>query len=478
MMIPNLRNFALSAVLLIATMSCTETIQNVDPDLSEGIVDFKNPRFDKRLIGIGQFFGPMTCTATYIEVPFQSLDSPAYIITNGHCSNGVFEDNSIYLDSPISAEVVFKIIDGIPENQQVSFSAKKIAYATMKGIDLAIIELDHTNRELQKAGIMPLKLASEASGKGAFVHAFGYPLSFEIVSMRGSKGMLGARAMVAEFFWLWKDFYPVSMKDIATGSSGSPVFEDLSKGVWGMINSTTIGATGTCELGAPCEFGMGISPETKSETTYLFDIRNIRTSFNSKGLFDINLNTNVLEKPAGFDVKLVTGQRNFGRQDQEEKKLSFSSSSFPTTSYRIDPFENYDWNSSGGFLPMTSEFTTVNFPDKEGFYVLTLQSNGNKNRLTFKMDFTPPDESLIKLDQSRSSDGFFVNPIFVYPELVGFLWKIEPLATCDCADPAGYYNYFRIPELVSLAELPVKICVIGSDLAGNQSKVKEFVLNK
>lgn len=348
----------------------------------------------------------------------------------------------------------------------------------MKGTDLAIIELDHTNRELQKAGILPLKIASKSPEKGALVHAFGYPIFLEQSGLRGSRGELGGSSMVAEFLWLWKDFYSVFMKDISSGSSGSPVFEDLSTGVWGMINTTTIGGTGTCELGAPCEFAPAIAPNIKPETTYLFDIRNIITSFNSKGIFDINLNTNVLEKPSGFTVSLELGNRNFGKKDLEEKKLTFTSSSFQTTSYRLDAFENYDWNNSAGFLPMTNEFTSVNFPEKEGFYVLTLQSNGNKNRLTFKMDFTGPDVSLIKLEQSKVEDGIFINPVFVYPELVGYNWKFGPLATCDCSDTTDYQPFTRNAEFVGNNELPIKVCVIGNDLAGNESKVKEFILNK
>jgi V8-like Glu-specific endopeptidase len=477
-MIKHFKNRVLILVLLVVFVSCSENLQNIDPDLPEGLVNSTDPKFDKRLMAIGQFVGPMFCTATYVEVPSQTLDSPAYIITNGHCANDFFEDNPIYIDKSISAQVIFKNIEGIPENQHVIFNTKKIAYATMKGTDLAIIELDHTNRELKKAGILPLKIASKSAEKGTLVHAYGYPLYLGQLGLRGSKGELGGSSMVAEFLWIWKDFYSVFMKDIASGSSGSPVFENLSTGVWGMINTTTIGATGTCELGAPCEFAQTIAPSIKPETTYLFDIRNIRTSFNSKGIFDINSNTSVLEKPAGFTVSLESGKRNFGMKDLEEKKLIFTSSSFQTTSYRLDAFENYDWNNSAGFLPMTNEFESVNFPEKESFYVLTLQSDGNKNRLTFKMDFTAPDFSLIQLNQSKVTDGLFISPVFIYPELVGFRWKIGPLATCDCSDTSDFQLFTRNAEFVGNNELPVKVCVIGSDLAGNQSKVKEFILNK
>jgi V8-like Glu-specific endopeptidase len=477
-MINLFKNRVLILVLVFVSVSCSENLENIDPDLPEGQVDSTDPKFDKRLFAIGQFRGPSTCTATYIEVPSQSLDSPAYILTNGHCVIDFYEDNSIYIDKPISAQVIFKNIFGVPEDQQKTFSIKKVAYSTMKGTDIAIVELDHTNRELQAAGIMPLKLATQIPSKGTVVNAFGYPLFFETVNMRGSKGQLGATSLIAEFFWLWKDFYAVNMKDIASGSSGSPVFEDLSKGIWGMINTTTIGAKGTCELGAPCEFGINQLPITKPETTYVLDVRAIRSSFNSKGIFDINLNSNQLEKPSGFVVGLNSGIRNFGKKDILEDQLRFTSSSHLNTSYRLDAFENYNWDNSSGFTPMTAETTAINFPEKEGFYVLTFLADGKRNRLTFKMDFTAPDFNTIQLNQVKGSDSYWINPVFVYPELVGFKWKIGPLATCDCSDTSDFETFNRNPRFVSNVELPVKVCVIGSDLAGNQTKVKEFILNK
>jgi V8-like Glu-specific endopeptidase len=469
--------FAFLPAIFIALTSCSDKIESEAPNLPEGLVNGEDSKIDKRLYAIGQFFGPFTCTATYIEVPFQTLDSPAYIITNGHCAVEIFEDNPIYIDRPISAEVVFKNVYGIPENQHVKFSTKKIAYATMKGTDLAIIELNLTNRELQKAGIQPLKLATELPVKGAQVQALGYPLSLTPINLRVSKGELGSVTTIAEFIWLWNDFYSIFLKNIASGSSGSPVFEDLSKGVWGMVNTTTIDAVGTCDLGAPCELAQNVSPSTKFETTYILDVLDIRSSFNARGVFDINLNSNLLEKPSGFEVSLKDGVRNFGKSDLEIRKLTFNSSVMGTT-YRIDPFETYDWKNSSGFLPMTSETTEVNYPDKEGFYVLTLQANSKKNRLTFKMDFTEPDAALIRLNQNKLVGGdYLVHPIFIYPELVSYNWKIGPLATCDCADQKDYQIYNRNPINISAKELPVKICVIGYDLAGNPSKLREFVIN-
>jgi hypothetical protein len=210
--------FAFFLAIIISLNSCSDKIESEAPNLPEGLVNGEDSKIDKRLYAIGQFFGPFNCTATYIEVPFQTLDSPAYIITNGHCAVETFEDNPIYIDRPISAEVVFKNIYGIPENQHVKFSTKKIAYGTMKGTDLAIIELNHTNRELQNAGIQPLKLATELPVKGAQVQALGYPLSLTPINLRVSKGELGSVTKIAEYIWLWNDFYSIFLKNIITNS--------------------------------------------------------------------------------------------------------------------------------------------------------------------------------------------------------------------------------------------------------------------
>jgi hypothetical protein len=164
--------FFFSFLFVCYLISCSKPFENLSPEFPDGLVDVGNQKFDKRLYAIGQFNGAMTCTATYIEVPNQTLDSPAYIITNGHCTNATFEDNSIYLDEAIDASVTFKLISGIPEGQKISFTTKKIAYSTMKGTDLAIVELNQSNRALQNVGIFPMKIAQAIPSAGSKIQTY------------------------------------------------------------------------------------------------------------------------------------------------------------------------------------------------------------------------------------------------------------------------------------------------------------------
>jgi hypothetical protein len=90
------------------------------------------------------------------------------------------------------------------------------------------------------------------------------------------------------------------------------------------------------------------------------------------------------------------------------------------------------------------------------------------------VDGTPPDQP-ITLSQAGADDGLRVEPIFAPPELASFDVKLG--AGIDCADPAGYDLYRRIPLLVPAADLPATLCVVGEDEAGNKGAPQSFELS-
>jgi hypothetical protein len=436
---------------------------------------------NKKLYAIGQFKGSSTCTATYIEIPNQSIDSPAYIITNGHCAMDFFEDNAINVDVPLNATILFKQLENLSENESVQFTTKRIAYSTMKGTDLAIIELNHTNRALQNAGIYPLPIANSIPDIGTKIQAYGYPLAFSSVFLRSTSGEMGEQSTVAEFIWLWNKFYAANFPNISPGSSGSPVFTDLSKGIWGLVNTTTIGGLGTCELGAPCEFSTNRPPIQKNNTTYILDILKIKDCFNTKGSFDMNAKHFPYEKPSDFTVSLQDNVRNFNATTAKTNKLIFNVNNHSNTSYKIELFENYHPENTNGFNSVQATNVETNFPTQEGFYIISIIKDNKIDQakyLTFKMDYTPPAIDLIKLNQIQSTEGYEISPIFAYPELTQFNWKFGSKDTCNCNENKDYTIYNRIPRSFTKAALPVRVCVKGLDLAGNETDPKEFLILK
>ncbi len=467
--------FSLLNILIASCNKDVEFIPNKD-----GLVVSNLKNFDKQLYSIGQFDGPMTCTATFIQTPNLNLDAPAYVITNGHCVNYNFEDNPIYTSQPIEATITFKKLADIQENNYLRFSCKRIVYSTMKGTDLAIVELNHTNRELINAGLSPIPIADAIPAQGDKIFTYGYPLAFNPSTLRVSTGIQGQKHNVAEFIWLWFDLYSNNMKNISSGSSGSPVFSSLQRGIWGLINTTTSDGVGNCELGAPCEFTQNKIPSTLPNINYVLDVTSLKQCFNKKGLFDLHLESCSLEKPTSFNVSLSNNIRNFDLAHIQKNSLQLVVDNFPNTKYRIDKFEDFDKSASNSFIPITSDSVSVEFPKTEGFYVISVVQNNNieqAKHLTFKLDFTSPDASLIKLSQTRSSDGgYSIEPIFLYPELVRYQWKV--CKNCDCQNEQDYTDFSRISMNIAAEDLPQKVCVQGFDLAGNKSQAKEFVLVK
>ena len=55
-----------------------------------------------------------------------------------------------------------------------------------------------------------------------------------------------------------------------------------------------------------------------------------------------------------------------------------------------------------------------------------------------------------------------------------FLVKAGPAGTVDCAAEEGYAVYLRIPVMLTAAELPATLCVIGEDEAGNRGAPQSF----
>jgi hypothetical protein len=432
----------------------------------------------KEISGVGLFEGSMSCTASFVEIPDMNLDSPAIVITNGHCTSDFYLDNTIYTNSSINATIVFNKLEGVPDDKLIQVKAKKILYSTMKGTDLAIIQLEVSNKSLIEKGVVPIKISNNIPLIGTKLITYGYPRFLNPLYLRKSEDYLGAPSIISEFIWLWKNLYSAKFQNIYSGSSGSPVFASNENAIFGIINTTTIGAVGECELGAPCELRKNQKPIVLSNTSYIVDVTNLYKCF-YKGEFDINYGNFPYEKPSSFGIKLKNDVRNFSN-NQLMQDIELIIDEPLNTSYKVESFKEFDPLNSNNFSSNNSNIVYLKNPIDEGYYVISVMKNNQFNQvkyLTFKNDFTAPSENAISIESiPTDSGGYSVRPVFKYPELTQFDWKYGLASNCNCNDPTGYNTYNRIPIQVSKSELPYKICIIGYDLANNKTAVKEFIL--
>lgn len=449
------------------------------PSIADGTVKQQDPNFINALYAIGQFEGDLTCTGVYIKTS-ENANAPAYILTNGHCVNNQWDDNKIIVNQDYTnAKITFKVMEDVPASQQVSFSTKKIAYGTMKGRDIAIVELNATNADLKAAGIEPINIADAAPAEGTEIRTYGFPLKFDKKVLRQTSCVQQQKKDIAEFIWLWFDAYTNQCTNIYSGSSGSPVIADFNQGVWGLVNTTTTGATTACELGSPCEWtNTGIT--LKNSTNYVMDITDLKACFGKDGFFNTALAYTVLEKPDTNDANML--KRNYSLNDVANHKLEIKTTHTGNAKYLLSSIQDFNKDQTEGYTSFTGQNLTIDFPKKEGLYVVALNYNNNfdqRDFLTFVIDGSAPDKDLIKIIVNQTDNELLFEPEFKYPELVGFEYKFDVASKCDCNDTSGYETYMRIPIFVNKKDypFPLKICIIGEDLAGNKSLPKEFLIN-
>lgn len=129
--------------------------------------------------GVGRFRGGGSCTACFLKPVAGGLadSAPAYVITGGHCISMQGPSNEVILDRPASnVSVTFGyFID--TQDQQARFNAKRIAYSSMKGTDIAIVELDATYGQVAGKGYRPLEFSRAPPAPGEGILITGIPSS-------------------------------------------------------------------------------------------------------------------------------------------------------------------------------------------------------------------------------------------------------------------------------------------------------------
>jgi hypothetical protein len=89
------------------------------------------------------------------------------LLTAGHCIS--LEPYGVIRNQPLTARVTFNYFVDTSLDRRVTPRTRATGWSTMKGTDLALVELDATLGDLAAQGIRPLLLATSAPDPGRAV---------------------------------------------------------------------------------------------------------------------------------------------------------------------------------------------------------------------------------------------------------------------------------------------------------------------
>lgn len=410
--------------------------------------------------------------------------APAYLLTNGHCV-GLFDSAAVLAGQPAQGRARFNLfIDDF--SRELSVNVTEVSWASMRGTDIAVLKADQTLGELRAQGVRAYQLAGLPKA-GTNISIIGVPVHNvpqQEWALRQVECKAGERSRLFEFVWIWDQAQAGDCAGILPGNSGSPVFNSQGQ-VSGIINTTTIGADigGNCYLGKPCELTAN-GVVSRSNTSYWLAVDGVRGCFDNTGEFNLTAPGCRLEQPEPFSVQ------NAARVSQAPASWQAELDGPRTISIKSGPLHSTDCRHAQGYQgsyfageqwqqPITS------VAGQDSHWLLCAAGYGPDGQIdtstagfaTLTIDNTPPARPM-ELYVIRFDDGLSYQPKFSPPELSSYRWKSGVPSETDCADSAGYRIFFRIPRFADSSELPLKVCLIGSDEAGNESQPKTILLEQ
>jgi hypothetical protein len=242
------------------------------------------------------------CTAFLLNTDGKE-NAPAYAITNGHCSELRTEPGAKDIIVNRASNVVFKLNYFLNEENRVrSVRVRQVVYATMKGTDIAILELGATYGQLVKEGFTPLKIDRLPPQIGEPIEVIGIPMtgvnpSLSFLHRAGCE--VGQTVNLREDVYQWERAIRTRCS-IVGGMSGSPVVSLKSNRVVAIANTGVDDealAQPECSINRPCEISTDGSITTFPKENYAQRVSDIPSCFDKEGIFNLNLPSCRLEKP-------------------------------------------------------------------------------------------------------------------------------------------------------------------------------------
>jgi len=425
--------------------------------------------------GIGQFALSSTCTAFFIQTPGSG---PAYALSAGHCYS--LNAQEVYLDLAPSVNtrpVLFNYFSDT-RTEQVTVPIRRIAYSTMKGWDLLLLELSATRADLA-ARITPIELEPNEASGGEPISVAGIPASFFEQSdryLRRARCTTGERVDLLEFTWHFYNMRRHDCEDIVGGISGSPVISERTGRALGIVNTTThlawnMGGDFDCYAGRPCEIGSG-GQRVEEETSYFVPVAGLLRCFSPAGEFTLANEGCPLD--SGRPTLSVTRrQRN---QQPGATWAATVNTTAATYRYKAIAAGSGDCRDEAGYSQPVrlAERNMIDdaLPGEENRYLLCVAPEGAPVRdatvLIARIDATPPVLPPF-YSVTDNTTNYRIAFEFIPPELSSYSYKFGAPDATQC-DDTGYRPYLRIPVSLSIREGPYRFCFYTQDEADNRSQ--------
>lgn len=449
--------------------------------------------------GIGRYLGRASCTAVFVtpfEDPAEAAGAPAYALTNGHCPDFPASNDVLLNQPPGRGQVTFNYFADTTRSQ-LTVAVARTAYVSMKGQDIAVLELALRHEQLRARGVEPWPITRARADASEPIVVVGAPGSsfLRLAACR----LDGQAPFVFEYIWYWYGFLRNTCAGIAPGSSGSPAISRRTGQVLGLVNTTTNGgrrALTECTLDHPCEPVVG-GETARAETTYVTPILGLDACFPG-GVFDVRSTGCSLDP--GDQVRVSPSY--LSRVNPRLASVPFGrlqpvwnvtvSGPFPYYRYKVAAAGVDDCRDPRGYSRVRAVGTQPVIDDamplREGWWFLCVlgghdargggagwQSSAFPTAVRARIDTVPPriEAPLIIQDLGQAWQVRFDT---LDPEVSSYVYKFGRPADTRCEDGGGYrvalVPFIALPK----SGRPYLFCAIPYDAAFNAGRRVETLL--
>ena len=438
---------------------------------------------------VGQFRAALTCTGSLINPSGSgSPDARAWLLTAGHCIS--LEPYGVIRTQPLTAQVQFGFFIDTPD-RRVTVRSRATGWSTMKGTDLALVELDATLGDLATQGIHPLRLAAsspETERPVFWTGISGSPIPPDLQFLRLGHCRLGHQVQLLEGSWIWNADLSNNCPDLYAGASGSPLFDEASSEIIGVIGTSTLlnfeqGPDYDCQVNRPCVIRAG-GPVMERDTSYAARVPNLPACFDPANALDLGRPGCPLDP--GFQLQINSGS-NEVRPEAGGKPAAWNAALSGTQLYYAYKHFRAGEDNCGRLAGYSAPILVANasvisdpIGNEDGYYFLCViagntplfdsswQQTSHASIRFKRLDSQPP---LVPVDYEIDVLQDAYRLVFLCPagssDLGLALEKRGPPTATDCSNPDNYHVQISIPDTLRTTDLPTRICVKPSDKAGN-----------